>query len=201
MRGVAVLGATGSIGQSTLDVMQRHPERYRAVVVSANRSVDDMASICRTHKPAHAIMGEPESALALRERLADLPQVAVSAGSDALDELKAKAATKRIAGPVAEPMTEKKVKFDGGALKEAVLGRRDGDAGVGARRAAAHRAAARRLPRAARGVRSPRDHVLCARRFGVQHARVQARRASCDVSLTFQSPRADEHADNQNMQI
>ena len=87
MRGVAVLGATGSIGQSTLDVMQRHPERYHAVVVSANRSVDDMASICRTHKPTHAVMGEPESASALRDRLVDLPQVAVSAGADALDEL------------------------------------------------------------------------------------------------------------------
>ena len=87
MRGVAVLGATGSIGQSTLDVMQRHPERYHAVVVSANRSVDDMASICRIHKPAHAVMGEPESASALRDRLVDLPQVAVSAGADALDEL------------------------------------------------------------------------------------------------------------------
>lgn len=87
MRGVAVLGATGSIGQSTLDVMQRHPERYHAVIVSANRSVDDMASICRTHKPAHAVMGQPESASALRDRLTDLPQVAVSAGADALDEL------------------------------------------------------------------------------------------------------------------
>ena len=87
MRGVAVLGATGSIGQSTLDVMQRHPGRYRAVVVSANRSVDDMASICRIHKPTHAVMGEPESASALQDRLADLRQVAVSAGADALDEL------------------------------------------------------------------------------------------------------------------
>lgn len=87
MRGVAVLGATGSIGQSTLDVMQRHPERYHAVVVSANRSVDDMASICRIHTPTHAVMGSPESALALRDRLVDLPQVAVSAGADALDEL------------------------------------------------------------------------------------------------------------------
>jgi len=66
--------------------MQRHPERYRAVVVSANRSVDEMASICRTHKPACAVMGEPESASALRDRLADLPQVAVSAGAEALDE-------------------------------------------------------------------------------------------------------------------
>ena len=87
MRGVAVLGATGSIGQSTLDVMQRHPERYHAVVVSANRSVDEMASICRIHTPTHAVMGSPESALALRDRLVDLPQVAVSAGADALDEL------------------------------------------------------------------------------------------------------------------
>ena len=82
-----MLGATGSIGRSTLDVMQRNPERYRVVVVSANRSVDDMTSICRIHKPTHAVMGEPESASALRDRLVDLPQVAVSAGADALDEL------------------------------------------------------------------------------------------------------------------
>ena len=54
--------------------------------------------------------------------------LAMRIGSDALDELKAKAATKRIAGPVEESMTEKKVKFDGGALKEAVLEGRDGDA-------------------------------------------------------------------------
>ncbi len=53
--------------------------------------------------------------------------LAMRIGSEALDELKAKATTKRLAGPVEEPMTEKRVKLDGGALKEAVLGRRDGD--------------------------------------------------------------------------
>ena len=54
--------------------------------------------------------------------------LAARLGAGAVEELKAKAATKRIAGPVEEPMTEKKVKFDGGALKEAVLEGRDGDA-------------------------------------------------------------------------
>ena len=48
-------------------------------------------------------------------------------GSNAIEDLRKRAAVKRLAGPVEEPMTEKKVKLDGGALKEARLGRRDGD--------------------------------------------------------------------------
>ncbi len=58
--------------------------------------------------------------------------LAARLGSDAVEQLKAAVATKRIAGPVAEPMTEKKVKLGGGALKEARLGRRDGDEARGA---------------------------------------------------------------------
>ena len=87
MRRVAVLGATGSIGRSTLDVIQRHPDRYQVTLLSAHRSVDDMETLCRTHQPTHAVMGDPDAAAALADRLADLPAVTVESGAAVLDDL------------------------------------------------------------------------------------------------------------------
>ena len=87
MRRVAVLGATGSIGRSTLDVIQRHPDRYQVTLLSAHRSVDDMEALCRAHQPAHAVMGDPDAAAVLAERLADLPAVRVESDAAALDDL------------------------------------------------------------------------------------------------------------------
>ena len=88
MRQVAVLGATGSIGESTLDVIARHPDRYRATVLAAHRSVDEMASLCRVHQPLHAVMSDPDAAAALADRLSDLPTVQVVSGAEALDDLR-----------------------------------------------------------------------------------------------------------------
>ena len=87
MRRVAVLGATGSIGRSTLDVIQRHPDRYQVKLLSAHRSVDDMEALCRTHQPTHAVMGDPDAAAALADRLADLSAVTVESGAAVLDDL------------------------------------------------------------------------------------------------------------------
>ena len=87
MRQVAVLGATGSIGRSTLDVIQRHPDRYQVTLLSAHRSVDDMEALCRAHQPAHAVMGDPDAAAVLAERLADLPAVRVESDAAVLDDL------------------------------------------------------------------------------------------------------------------
>ena len=87
MRRVAVLGATGSIGRSTLDVIQRHPDRYQVALLSAHRSVDDMEVLCRTHEPTHAVMGDPDAAAVLAERLADLPAVRVESDAAVLDDL------------------------------------------------------------------------------------------------------------------
>ena len=82
-----MLGATGSIGESTLDVIARHPDRYRATVLAAHRSVDEMASLCRAHQPLHAVMSDPDAAVALADRLSDLPAVQVVSGAEALDDL------------------------------------------------------------------------------------------------------------------
>jgi 1-deoxy-D-xylulose-5-phosphate reductoisomerase len=66
---VAVLGATGSIGSSALDVIARHPERLRAEVLVAGRQVDALVALCRRHRPAHAVLADPSAYAPLRDAL------------------------------------------------------------------------------------------------------------------------------------
>ena len=66
MKGVAILGSTGSIGVSTLDVIARYPERYRVVALSARSDVEGMLDQCRRFRPQLVAMADPSSA----ERLA-----------------------------------------------------------------------------------------------------------------------------------
>ncbi len=87
MRQVAVLGATGSIGASALDVIARHPERFRASVLAANRKVDELVALCVRFKPDVAVIADAALETALRDRLqsAGLPTTA-RAGAQALSE-------------------------------------------------------------------------------------------------------------------
>ncbi|KAA0012129.1 1-deoxy-D-xylulose-5-phosphate reductoisomerase [Billgrantia pellis] len=84
---VTVLGATGSIGTSTLDVIARHPERYRVHALTAHRSRETLLTQCRRHRPALAVLDHERDAAWLRERLvaAGLP-TEVRAGVGALVE-------------------------------------------------------------------------------------------------------------------
>ncbi|TNF59320.1 MAG: 1-deoxy-D-xylulose-5-phosphate reductoisomerase [Burkholderiales bacterium] len=66
---LSVLGSTGSIGTSTLDVVARHPDRFRVFALTASTQVDRMASQCLQFRPAFAVMGTPGHAQALRDRL------------------------------------------------------------------------------------------------------------------------------------
>jgi 1-deoxy-D-xylulose-5-phosphate reductoisomerase len=70
MKGVALLGATGSIGSSTLDVLERHPDRYRIEALTANRDVAGMVALCTRLRPRVAAMGDADAALALARELA-----------------------------------------------------------------------------------------------------------------------------------
>ena len=85
MKGVALLGATGSIGSSTLDVLERHPDRYRVEALTANRDVAGMAALCTRLRPRVAAMGDADAALALERELtaANCP-TEVLAGVDGL---------------------------------------------------------------------------------------------------------------------
>jgi 1-deoxy-D-xylulose-5-phosphate reductoisomerase len=67
---VAVLGATGSIGRSTLDVIARHPDRFRVFALTANSQADSLFDLCLAHRPRVAVLGDARQASALRARLA-----------------------------------------------------------------------------------------------------------------------------------
>jgi 1-deoxy-D-xylulose-5-phosphate reductoisomerase len=88
--GVAILGATGTIGENTLDVIARHPERFRAVALGARRDVGKLLAQCERFRPDYAALAEPEAAAdlerALRER--GLP-TRVLAGPGALEHIAA----------------------------------------------------------------------------------------------------------------
>ncbi|MEA3639415.1 MAG: 1-deoxy-D-xylulose-5-phosphate reductoisomerase [Lamprobacter sp.] len=90
MIGITVLGSTGSIGVSTLDVVLRHPDRFRVVALSAQRNVERMAEQCRRVQPAYAVMVDASAAADLRERLADMSQPPeVLAGAESLETIAA----------------------------------------------------------------------------------------------------------------
>ncbi|MDB5763544.1 MAG: 1-deoxy-D-xylulose-5-phosphate reductoisomerase [Herminiimonas sp.] len=68
MQHITILGATGSIGVSTLDVIARHPERYAVYALTANSRVEELALQCERFKPKVAVVGSADAA----QRLAGL---------------------------------------------------------------------------------------------------------------------------------
>jgi 1-deoxy-D-xylulose-5-phosphate reductoisomerase len=66
---VAVLGATGSVGVNTLDVVARHPERFEIFALTAMRRADVLEKQCLLYKPRYAVLGESAAANALQQRL------------------------------------------------------------------------------------------------------------------------------------
>lgn len=69
IRRVVVLGATGSIGVSTLDVVARHPERFEVFALTAHRQVDKLYEQCTRFRPRYAVLDRAEDALTLAGRL------------------------------------------------------------------------------------------------------------------------------------
>ncbi len=67
---ITVLGATGSIGLSTLDVIARHPDRYQVFALSGYSRIDELLALCLRHRPAFAVVPVAEAAGRLREGLA-----------------------------------------------------------------------------------------------------------------------------------
>ncbi|HAV35936.1 MAG TPA: 1-deoxy-D-xylulose-5-phosphate reductoisomerase, partial [Massilia sp.] len=61
MQRITILGATGSIGASTLDVLARHPDKYEVYALSAHSRVAELAAQCREYRPARAVVGTPEA--------------------------------------------------------------------------------------------------------------------------------------------
>ncbi len=86
-QGIAVLGSTGSIGENTLDVIARHPDRYRVVALAAHRNVDKLKAQCLQFNPDHAALVDVRAAAQLREQLqAAGCSTQVWSGAEALDQ-------------------------------------------------------------------------------------------------------------------
>jgi len=69
MQKVTILGATGSIGLSTLDVIRRHPERFQLVALTANKNVERMLEQCAEFEPCYAVMANADAAEKLQQLL------------------------------------------------------------------------------------------------------------------------------------
>ena len=85
---LVVWGATGSIGASTLDVAARHPERYRVFALTAHGSADQLARLCRRHRPRYAVLSSAAENAELRRAFAEFGTELVF-GAGALEALAA----------------------------------------------------------------------------------------------------------------
>ncbi|ASG66003.1 1-deoxy-D-xylulose-5-phosphate reductoisomerase [Idiomarina piscisalsi] len=84
MRSITILGATGSIGQNTLDVVSRHPGDFSVYALTANSQVGAMAELCLTYKPQFAVMGSKKVADELESALSGKVSTQVLYGEKAL---------------------------------------------------------------------------------------------------------------------
>ncbi|HSD38629.1 MAG TPA: 1-deoxy-D-xylulose-5-phosphate reductoisomerase [Rhodocyclaceae bacterium] len=86
---LTILGATGSIGVSTLDVVARHPDRFEVFALTGNSRIQILADQCRRFAPRFAVVAGPDEAHGLRELLGAQSSVEVLHGAAALDDVAA----------------------------------------------------------------------------------------------------------------
>jgi len=87
MKGICILGATGSIGVSTLDVVARHPDHYKVIALTANTNIDALYEQCLAHHPEYAVVVDENKAQVLKERLKSsaMPEIEILSGVKALE--------------------------------------------------------------------------------------------------------------------
>ena len=83
---IAILGSTGSIGTQALQVIEEHPDRYEAYVLTANNRVEDLIAQARKFKPEAVVIANETKYQQLKDALADLP-IKVYAGEEALCQI------------------------------------------------------------------------------------------------------------------
>jgi 1-deoxy-D-xylulose-5-phosphate reductoisomerase len=98
MKSVAVLGSTGSIGRSALDVIASLPEKFRAVALAAGRNVERLAEQVRAHRPSLVSVGSREDVERLRSLLPPTLETRIAWGKEGLDEVAAFPAADTVVG-------------------------------------------------------------------------------------------------------
>ena len=87
MKGLCILGATGSIGVSTLDVAARHPDLYKVIALTANTNIADLYAQCLQHKPEYVVVVDTAKAEQFQQQLQanGIQGIQVLSGADALE--------------------------------------------------------------------------------------------------------------------
>ncbi len=84
---IAILGSTGSIGTQALQVIDEHPDMFEAYCLTANNRVKELAEQARRYNPAAVVIANEDKYEELKSLLADLPDIKVYAGKQAIDEI------------------------------------------------------------------------------------------------------------------
>ncbi len=89
MKGICILGATGSIGVSTLDVVARHPDKYKVIALTANTNIEVLFEQCLQHKPEYAVVVNETKAKLFQQQLENsaISDIKVLIGTDALQQV------------------------------------------------------------------------------------------------------------------
>ena len=87
MKGICVLGATGSIGVSTLDVVARHSHLYKAIALTANHNIDLLFEQCMLHHPVYVVVVDENKAKSFEQKIQNTPisDIKVLTGSESLE--------------------------------------------------------------------------------------------------------------------
>ena len=84
---IAILGSTGSIGTQALQVIDEHPDLFEAYCLTANNKVKELTEQARRYNPAAVVIANEDKYEELKSLLADLPDIKVYAGKQAIDEI------------------------------------------------------------------------------------------------------------------
>lgn len=89
MKGICILGATGSIGVSTLDVVARHPNLYKVIALTANNNIDTLYEQCLQHQPEYAVVVDEIKAALFKDKLKNtaISTIKVLSGKKALEQV------------------------------------------------------------------------------------------------------------------
>jgi len=90
MKGITILGSTGSVGVNTLDVVARQPQRFRVIALTANTEIERMYQQCQMHHPEYAVMADALAAEQLHDKLSRVStNIQVLSGLEGLQKVAA----------------------------------------------------------------------------------------------------------------
>ncbi|MGR9115022.1 MAG: 1-deoxy-D-xylulose-5-phosphate reductoisomerase [Gammaproteobacteria bacterium] len=89
MKGICILGATGSIGVSTLDVVARHSDQYRVIALTANNNIETLYQQCLVHHPEYVVVVDEQKAQVFSEKIETSPVagIKVLSGAKSLEQV------------------------------------------------------------------------------------------------------------------